>query len=151
VGGRLYVLDYIGMVGGAALAVSTFLPWYGTDPDNRFARIDGHRGTVTCWDVHPIVGVLLLLAATAPFVLAYVVVKDIQLSWVRGEMTAVISIFAMGLVFFNGAVSRPGTPSSAISLQTGWFLAVVASLLMFYASARRLVSRPAPRKPPGTV
>ena len=33
-----------GWPGGALLAVSVFLPWYGTDPDNRFAQIDGARG-----------------------------------------------------------------------------------------------------------
>ena len=32
------------MAGGALLALSVFLPWYGTDPNNRFARIDGVRG-----------------------------------------------------------------------------------------------------------
>ena len=33
-----------GWPGGALLALSVFLPWYGTDPDNRFAQIDGVRG-----------------------------------------------------------------------------------------------------------
>jgi hypothetical protein len=151
VGGRLHVLDYIGMVGGAVLAVSVFLPWYGTDPDNRFAVIDGRRGDISCWEAHTILPWLLLLAATAPFVLAYIIVKDKPLSWVRGEMTAVASIVAMGLILFNGALDRPGSPSSAITLQVGWFLAVVGSLLMFYASARRVVSVATPRKPPGTI
>jgi hypothetical protein len=149
--GRLYVQDYLAMVGGAVLAVSIFLPWYGTDPNNRFALIDGRRGDVSCWEIHPILRWLLLLAATAPFILSYIIVKDKPLSWARGEMTAVASIFVLGLVFYSGAIDRPGSPSSAISLKVGWFLAVTGGLLMFYGSSRRVVSIETPRKPPGTI
>jgi hypothetical protein len=151
VGGRLQLNDFLGMLGGAVLAVSVFLPWYRTDPANGFASIDGHRGAQSCWDVHPILRWLVLAAAVAPFVLAYIVAADRQLSWTKGEMTAITSIAALGLIFFNGALARPGSPPSAISLDYGWLLAVVGSILMFSAAARRTTSQQRARKPPGTI
>jgi hypothetical protein len=149
--GRLHVMEYVGMLGGAVLAVSIFLPWYRTDPGNAFAQIDGRRGGVSCWEVHPILRWLLLLAATAPFVLAYILAYDKPLSWARGEMTAVTSIAALGLIFYAGAIDRPGDPRSAIDLAVGWFLSAVGAFLMFWGAARRATSHERPRKPPGTI
>ena len=75
---RLHRNEYMGMLGGALLAVSVFVPWYGTDSSNRFANIDGERGNQSCFDVHPILRWLLLAAAVAPFILAYIVADDIS-------------------------------------------------------------------------
>jgi hypothetical protein len=151
VASRLHRNEYIGMAGGALLAISVFLPWYGTDPTNRFAQIDGARGNQSCWDVHPILRWLLLAAAVAPFILAYIIANDVQLSWARGEMTLVTSIAAFGLIFYNGVIDRPGEPSSAISLKYGWFLALLGSLAMTSAAALRSSEHERPRKPPGTI
>ena len=97
------------MVGGALLALSVFLPWYGTDPDNRFAtRSTAPAATSRCWEVHPILRWLLLAASVAPFILAYIIATDAKLSWARGEMTMVTSIAALGLIFYNGVIDRPG-------------------------------------------
>jgi predicted lysophospholipase L1 biosynthesis ABC-type transport system permease subunit len=139
------------MAGGALLAVSVFLPWYGTDPANRFAQIDGARGNQSCWDVHPILRWLLLAAAVAPFILAYIIANDVHLSWARGEMTLVTSIAAFGLIVYNGLIDRPGEPSSAISLKFGWFLAVLGTLAMIFGAALRSSEHERPRKPPGTI
>ena len=148
---RLHRNEYVGMVGGAVLAVSVFLPWYGTDPSSRFAQINGARGDQSCWDVHPILRWLLLAAAVAPFILAYIIATDTQLSWARGEMTMVTSIAALGLIFYNGVIDRPGNPSSAISLQYGWFLALAGTLAMIAAAALRSSEHERARKPPGTI
>jgi hypothetical protein len=150
-GGRLHRNEFMGMAGGALLAISVFLPWYGTDPANRFARIDGERGNLSCWDAHPILRWLLLAASVAPFILAYIIATDAKLSWARGEMTMVTSIAALGLIFYNGVIDRPGEPSSAISLKYGWFLAVLATLVMIAASAMRSSEHERARKPPGTI
>jgi hypothetical protein len=150
-GGRLHRNELMGMAGAVLLAVSVFLPWYGTDPDNRFARIDGARGDQSCWDVHPILRWLMLAAAVAPFILAYIIATDAKLSWARGEMTMVTSIAALGLIFYNGVIDRPGEPSAAISLKYGWFLALLASLVMIAASAMRSSEHERARKPPGTI
>ena len=148
---RLHRNEYMGMLGGALLAVSVFLPWYGTDSDNRFANIDGERGHQSCFDVHPILRWLLIAAAVAPFILAYIIANDIKLSWARGEMTAVTSIAAFGLVFYNGIIDRPGEPSSAISLEFGWFLALLGTLMMIAGAALRSSEHERARKPPGTI
>jgi hypothetical protein len=150
-GGRLHRNEYMGMAGGALLAVSVFLPWYGTDPKNRFASIDGARGTQSCWEVHPILRWLLLAASVAPFILAYIIATDAKLSWARGEMTMVTSIAALGLIFYNGVIDRPGEPSAAISVKYGWFLALFATLLMIAGSAIRSSETERARKPPGTI
>jgi hypothetical protein len=151
VAARLHRNEYMGMLGGALLAVSVFLPWYGTDSDNRFANIDGERGHQSCFDVHPILRWLLIAAAVAPFILAYIIANDIKLSWARGEMTAVTSIAAFGLVVYNGIIDRPGEPSSAISLEPGWFLAVLGTLMMIAGAALRSSEHERARKPPGTI
>ena len=151
VAARLHRNEYMGMLGGALLAVSVFLPWYGTDSSNRFANIDGERGNQSCFDVHPILRWLLLAAAVAPFILAYIIANDIKLSWARGEMTAVTSIAAFGLVVFNGVIDRPGEPSSAISLKLGWFGALLGTLLMIVGAALRSSEHERARKPPGTI
>ena len=151
VAARLHRNEYMGMLGGALLAVSVFLPWYGTDADNRFANIDGERGHQSCFDVHPILRWLLIAAAVAPFILAYIIANDIKLSWARGEMAAVTSIAAFGLVVYNGIIDRPGEPSSAISLEFGWFLAVLGTLMMIAGAALRSSEHERARKPPGTI
>jgi hypothetical protein len=130
-GGRLHRNELMGMAGGALLALSVFLPWYGTDPNNRFARIDGARGDQSCWEVHPILRWLMLAASVAPFILAYIIATDAKLSWARGEMTMVTSIAALGLIFYNGVIDRPGEPS--------------------VASAMRSSEHERARKPPGTI
>jgi TRAP-type mannitol/chloroaromatic compound transport system permease small subunit len=148
---RLQRNEYMAMLGGALLAVSVFLPWYGTDADNRFANIGGKRGDQSCFDVHPILRWLLLAAAVAPFILAYIIANDIKLSWARGEMTAVTSIAAFGLVVYNGIIDRPGEPSSAISLELGWFVALLGTLMMIAGAALRSSEHERARKPPGTI
>jgi hypothetical protein len=148
---RLHRNEFVGMAGGALLALSVFLPWYGTDPSNRNASIDGARGDQSCWEVHPILRWLLLAAAVAPFILAYIIANDVKLSWARGEMTAVTSIAAFGLIVYNGVIDRPGDPSSAISLKYGWFLALIGSIAMTVGAARRSSEHERARKPPGTI
>jgi hypothetical protein len=151
VAARLHRNEYMGMLGGALLAVSVFLPWYGADAANRFANIDGERGDQSCFDVHPILRWLLLAAAVAPFILAYIIANDIKLSWARGEMTAVTSIAAFGLVVYNGVIDRPGEPSSAISLKLGWFAALLGTSMMIAGAALRSSEHERARKPPGTI
>lgn len=148
---RLSSTELIATAGGLLLLISIFLPWYGTDSANRFANIDGTRGTVSCWDAHPILRWLLLLAALAPFILAYIIVRGHQLSWARGELTSVVAITALGLLLFNAFGARPGEPSSAINLQWGWFVAVLAALLMLFGSAKRSSETERVRKPPGVI
>jgi hypothetical protein len=96
---------------------------------------------------HP--ALALLAAATAPFVLAWIILRGHALSWARGEMTAVTSIAALGLVAYNGFVDRPG--DIAISLRLGFATALAATVVMIGAAAKRSSESERPRKPPGTI
>ena len=88
---RLERGELIAALGGILLAVGIFLPWYRTAPDNANAA-DRRRGAASfsAWNVHPIMRWLLLAAAVAPLILAWIIVRDHELSWPRGEMTAVV-------------------------------------------------------------
>ena len=143
--------EFLAVLGGLLLALGLFLPWYATNPDNRNANIDGVRGTSRGWEAHPILHWLLLAAAIAPLILAWVIVRDHELSWPRGEMTAVVGMIALVLVLYVGLVDRPGTPSSQISLKFGWFVALLGCAAMTVGGALRASGTERPRKPPGVL
>jgi hypothetical protein len=148
--GRLSRTEWIAVGGGLLLILAVFLPWYGTS-ENPNAAIDGDRGDFSAWQVHPILRWLLLAAALAPLILAWIVLREHELSWPRGEMTAVVAMAALGLVLYVGIVSRPGEPRSQISLQIGWFLAVIGIVLMMVGGAKRAAEVERARKPPGVL
>src|SRR4051812_39574518 len=98
--GRLHRGEIIAMAGGLLLAVSIFLSWYGTDPTNKNANIDGAIGNLSCWEVHPIMRWLLLAAAAAPIILGWIIVRGHQLSWPRGQVTMVVALAALTLIVY---------------------------------------------------
>jgi hypothetical protein len=147
---RLSRSEWIAVAGGLLLTLAIFLPWYGTS-ENPNAAIEGARGDFSAWDVHPALRWLLLAAAAAPLILAWIVLRDHELSWPRGEMTAVVAMAAIGLVLYAGLVSRPGEPRSAIGLQLGWFLALAGIVLMMVGGAKRAAEVERRRKPPGVL
>ena len=143
--------EIIAAVGGVLLALGVFLPWYVPNTDNRNANVNGARDAVSAFDTYSIMRWLLLAAALAPIVLLYIVIRDHELSWPRGEMTAVVAMAALGLVLYSGIVSRPGEPRAQISLQIGWFLAVIGIVLMMVGGAKRAAEVERARKPPGVL
>ena len=68
---------------------------------------------------------LLLLAAVAPFILAWIIVREHRLSWPRGELTAVVGLTALTLILVKGFIFKPGEPTGQISLSYGYFLALI--------------------------
>lgn len=141
--------EYVALAGGALLGISLFLTWYKTKANG---RIGGDSGSFTGWQSHHLLRFLLLAAALAPFILTYIILRDHALSWPRGEMTAVVAIAAFGLVFYNGIIDRPGDPRSLISLQLGYWVAMLGALLMLGGSAVRSTSAGGRiRKPPGQI
>jgi len=148
---RLTRHELIAVLGGVLLGGAIFAPWY--DAVSRLAAIDDYAGvgSHSAWEVHSILRWILLVIAIAPFVLAYVVARDHQLSWARGELTAVLAIVAVGLVAYVGVVDRPGEPPGQIELGWGWYAAFAGSLLMVAGAALRAGETERRRKPPGSI
>lgn len=146
---RLDRREWVAMAGGLLLAISVFLPWY--DTGNRFGNIDGQHGSLSAWDSLEVIRILLLLAAIAPFVLASIVARGQALSWPRGELTMVIALTALTIVLVRGLIVKPGEPEGQISLQFGWIVAVLASLLILAGALLRSEETETARKPPGVL
>jgi hypothetical protein len=149
--GRLGRGEFVAALGGLLLGVCLFLPWYKTDPDNPNAVIDGARGALSGWEVHSTMRWLLLAAAVAPLILIWIVIREHELSWPRGEMTAVAAIAAFGLVAYAGFLDRPGEPGGAISLQLGFYGALLGTILMILGGAMSAGETERVRKPPGVM
>jgi hypothetical protein len=152
--------ELIGMGAAVLLVISVFIEWYslstdpsvvrrGTDPANWACGV-GHT-SCSGWDTFPVVSVLLLLAASAPFILAWIVMRGYALSWPRGELTAIVGLAAFVLVAYNGIVDKPQA-GLEISLSFGYWLALIASLGIFISGGFRAVESGggARRKPPAT-
>jgi hypothetical protein len=148
---RLGRAEYLAVAGGLLLALGLFLPWYGTNDDNPNANIDGVIGSLSAWTVHPILRWFLLAGASAPLILAWIIARDHELSWPRGEMTAVVAMIAIALILYFGFIDRPGRPSGQISLQFGWFVSLLGAVLMLVGGATRAGTTERPRKPPGVL
>jgi hypothetical protein len=148
---RLTRDELFAMLGGLLLAGGVFAPWYHSV--SRLASIAGFYGLgmYSGWQVNAVLRWALLVMALAPFVLAYIVVRDHELSWVRGELTAVLAITALGLVLYVGVVDRPGDPPGQIELAWGWYVALAGCALMLVGAARRTGEAERRRKPPGTL
>jgi hypothetical protein len=148
---RLTRYELLSMLGGLLLAGGQFAPWY--DSVSRLAEIAGFTGlgAHSSWQVHGVLRWVLLVAAVAPFVLAYVVVRGHELSWPPGELTALLAITAVGLVLYVGVVDRPGDPPGQIVLAWGWYVALAGGVLMLVGAALRTGESARRRKPPGVI
>lgn len=149
--------EWIAMLGGALLAVSVFVKAYEARPENPNATLNTGAGGVcgdhTCsfFQVHGILRWLILAAAVAPFILAWIVVREHQLSWPRGQVTSVVAIAALGFIFYTGIIDRPGQPSGDIELEIGWYGLMLGTILMLVGSVMRQQESETKRKPPGTL
>jgi hypothetical protein len=147
--------ELIAMVGGVILAVSLFLAWFSLG--NNFSRVGNCRGghiTCTGWESMKGVRFILLLAAVAPVILGYIIVRGHALSWPRGELTAVTSLVALTFMVFRGIIDKPvptGYPVQQVSISYGWFVALLGGLLILLGSVARSRESAGRRKPPGVL
>jgi hypothetical protein len=144
--------EVIATVGGALLAVSVFLAWFSLGNEN--ARLNGCVGAhihCTGWHSLSAFRYLILLAAIAPAILAWVIARGHALAWPRGELTAVVAVIAIVLTLFRGVIDPPGSPPEEIGVSYGFFLALVGGLLILAGSVWRSQESAPRRKPPGVL
>jgi hypothetical protein len=144
--------EVLAAIGGVLIAVSLFLTWYSLG--NRYAYVASCRyphGGCSGWSSLGAIKFLLLIAAVAPGVLVWVVIRSHRLSWPRGELTAVIALCALTLVLFRGIIDRPGWPSGEVGISIGWFVALLGGLLILLGALTRSNESSRRRKPPGML
>ena len=144
--------EAVAVVGGVLLGISVFLPWYSLG--NHFATLNSCRGphtTCTAWSSLLILRFLLLAAAVAPAILAWIIIRGHALSWPRGELTAVTALAALTMIVFRGVVDRPGTPPGEIGIAWGGFVALLGGLLILLGAVARARQSGMRRKPPGVL
>ena len=158
----------VGAIASLLLIVSIlFLPWYTVDLDvpqrvvgsadfNADTFICGEgEGSCTGFETFPILRWLLLLAAIAPLILAYIIVRGHRLSYPPGEMTMIAGFIAFVLIAYNGIIDKPGSGPAEIgvSLDYGYWIALLSSIVIGGVGfTRSIESGPRKtRKAPGTV
>jgi hypothetical protein len=157
---RLERSEIIGMAAAIVLVIALFLEWFSLSTDPTVVQRGGDAGNWACgvgntscsaWDTFPIIRWLLLAAAAAPFILAWIVIRGHALSWPRGELTAIVGLTAFVLIAYNGIVDKP-QDGLEIGLAFGYWLALLASIGIFISGGFRAVESGggAQRKPPAT-
>ena len=149
--GELQRSEWMAVAGGVIMAIGLFMTWYHLKNANVSIGDTTGPGTLSCWEAHSIIRWLLLAAAFAPLILSYIILRGHALSWPRGEMTAVVSVAALGLIGYVTFIDKPGTVTSLVSLKWGVFVALLGAILMLVGSGLRSSSVERPRKPPGTI
>lgn len=149
--------ELVAVLGGVALAIGLFLPWYTLGARDTLG-MGAHvfHGTaaglkVTGWQAFPTMRYLLIVAAAAPLILTYIIARGNTLSWPRGEMTAVVAVIAFGLIGYRLLISKPGTVPGQTSLVWGGFVSFAGAIVMLGGSALRASATERPRKPPGVL
>ena len=94
---------------------------------------------------------LLLAAAVAPLILIWIVIRDHELSWPRGEMTAVVGDRRLRLVVYVGFIDRPGEPPARSASASAGSSALLGTILMMVGGAIRAGETERNRKPPGVL
>ncbi len=141
--------ELVAVLGGAILGVSVFLAWFALgDKYTVLGSCRGPNTSCSAWRSLMIIRWVLLIAAAAPAVLAWIILRGHALSWPRGEMTAIIAIAALTFIVFRGVIDRPGTPPGEISIAYGWWIGLAGGLLILIGSVWR-AQESATRKPPG--
>lgn len=142
-----------GCISAVVLVLSMFLPWYGTSESNPNSEIGGATGgdSVNAFETFALLDYLLLAAAAAPFILAWIVARGHKLTWKPGEVTMIVGITAFVLILCNGIIlGRPGE-SVEISLEIGYLVALLACLGMAFSGFLRQARYTQGRKPPGVI
>jgi hypothetical protein len=151
-----------GAVAALALVLSLFfLEWFSlTDTPARAEQgawicgVDDY--SCTGWETFPILRWALLLAALAPAILGYILIRGHKLSYPPGEMTMVAGFAAFVLITYNGIMYKPEPDEGitfGISLGIGYWVALIAAAVIGIVGFLRSMASGGrqQRKAPGTV
>ena len=158
---RLHWAEFLGFAGVAVLLGAMFLPWFSTSCDsvrpaspdgcNPNSTLNGLRGDFNAFETYAIMDILLVAACIAPFILAFLVVRESQLSWRPGEVTMIVGMVAAALIWLNGIIlGRPGD-SVDIGLEYGYWIGLIGANLILAGGLIRQALGGRTRKPPGTL
>jgi hypothetical protein len=155
---KLSRAEIFGIVAGLILIGSLFLEWFSLDTEGveRDESEDWVCGegdnSCTGFETFPILRWLLIAAAAAPLILSWIVIRGHELTWPRGELTAIVGLTAFVLIAYNGFIDKPSPNDIGVSLSYGYFIACLASLGIFAAGGWRAVESGGGgrRKPPAT-
>jgi hypothetical protein len=155
----------LGAGSGLLLMISIlFLPWYSLELNPQ--RVLGETGgadtficgadklSCTGFETFTINRWLLLLAALAPLILGWIIVRGHKLSWAPGEVTMIAGMSAFVLIGYNGFVDKPGTGIAevGVSLDWGYWVALLAAAgIAATGFLRSQAGQKRERKAPGTV
>jgi hypothetical protein len=157
---RLSRSELVGVIAGLVLVLSLFIEWYSLGTGSDVVRPDDEAywvcgvGNNSCsgFDTFPILRWLLIAAAAAPLILSWIVIRGHQLTWPRGEVTAIVGLTALVLIAYNGFIDKPSEKDIQVNLSFGYFIALLAAIGIFIAGAFRALESGggAQRKPPAT-
>ncbi len=144
--------ELLATAGGILLGLSLFMSWYTLGNHNAvLGTCHGPKTNCTGWASLAYIRFILLIAAVAPAILAYIIIRGHALSWPRGELTAVVALVALTVTLFRGVIDKPGTPQGEISVAIGWYVGLIADLLILVGAVWRAQKSGARRKPPGVL
>ena len=157
---KLSRAELLGILAGLILVGSLFLEWFSLetegverDPADESYWVCGtEENACTGFETFPILRWLLIAAAAAPLILSWIVVRGHELTWPRGELTAIVGLAAFVLIAYNGFIDTPSERDIGVNLSYGYFVAILAALGIFAAGGYRTVESGggAQRKPPAT-
>jgi hypothetical protein len=158
---RLERGELIAAAAGLLLFVSMFLPWFEADVTPPGVEELCGPGEESCsgFDtfslfsvfIVPGMDLLMVAASVAPWILVWIIIRGHELSWPPGEVTAIVGIIAATLIFYNGVIDRVGENREFVSLDVGWYLALLAAIMMLVGAGISRLSRGGDiRRPPGT-
>lgn len=148
---RLSRGELLGMASGLVLVGSLFLPWFATSGTNPNSVIDGKRGDFNAFETFASLQWWLVAAATAPFILSWIIGRGHALTWRPGEVTMIVGITAAALILLNGVIlGKPGD-SVEISFRIGYLVALAGALGICAGGFLRQAEYERGRKPPGTL
>jgi hypothetical protein len=146
--------ELVGMAASLVLLGSLWLPWYSTGGNpNSVIDSSGTRpnSDASAWEVFAVFDWLLVLACAAPFILCWIIMRRHELSWSPGEVTMISGMACFVLILCNGVILGKPEPGIDISLDYGWFVALLAAVGLMAGGYLRQSVYATSRKPPGTL